>query len=62
MVIEVRVLVTFEGHQLGDREREPSGELEMVYILIWVVDTWAHIYVEIHQTEDINAQVFRGEE
>ena len=36
-------------YRLGRGLRETLGEMEMFYILIWVVVTWVEVYLKFHR-------------
>lgn len=45
MEIEVRIMATLGKHQLGRNRKGSSGELEMVYVLIWVVFSRVNVHM-----------------
>lgn len=36
----------------------PSGAMDMIYILLWVVSMWVYTYVKIHQALHVRLEHF----
>ena len=53
VVLRGRKQLPLRGCWLAEAVSEPSGLLEMSYILIWVVVTLAYTYIKINQALDL---------
>lgn len=48
MVLEVKIMLPLGNYNVGGGMKQTSGEMEMFYVLIWLVVTWVYLYLKFH--------------